>query len=212
MDSIQLKIMINRMKFGDVFIIVDDLLHTFNLYNLKYVPGTYIMTYVDLCESFFININFNLNHQNYILDLQKDNYSYFVRSCFDRSRPLKDVDQYPVKVEAYSNFLEKLNGFMCIYFEQYKTHIINQKSMGSNVSALKESKIKIVNSHELENRFVDFQKHRLQRSQLTQSNKTIKSHVLIPQVKMQPIYPRPPQIDNEGQIIIPKNYLDINYD
>ena len=211
MESIQLKININRLKYGDIFLIINDLIHTYDLYSFVPLPGHYLLIYVELCELFFATVNKNLEYQNYILKLTGKKYDSLVKECFNRSVYLKDKDQYKINKEIYTAFLTKLKEYMFIYLDQFKSQINQKITFESMNNALltENLNIKVITCNDLENHYSNFQNQRSQSLQLLKKTTAEpRDHKLLPKVKMQPIYPRPPMLGKNNEIVIPKNYLD----
>src|SRR6185437_9941845 len=94
MDQLQLKIHLNQFKYGPIFMITLGLIHSSNIYNLKTSDGEYCVPYTELCESFFETLIKEITYHNYILLLNRNNYSNLIENCMNKAIHLKNREYY----------------------------------------------------------------------------------------------------------------------
>ena len=203
--SMQLKINLNRLKYGNIFLFVLDIINQYNLFSVIIKSGNYSQRYIEFCESLFEVLIKEATYHNYILLLNSDNYDLFIDDCIDRSISIKDKYLYELNNENKIGLRKELKESLEVFLNQLKIQIKKQIEILSSQSEIEKTNIiEFITAQELENKFVKFQDKVLKKENNLKS-KSIKN---LPQVKMQPIHPRPPII-NDNEIIFQKNLLDL---
>ena len=203
--SFQWKINLNRLKYGNIFLLILDIINRYNLFSLVLKSGNCSQHYIEFCESLFEILIKEATYHNYILHLDPSSYDLFIDDCIDRSIPIKDKYLYELENESKIGLRKQLKVPLENFLIQLKIQIKKQIEIRSSQSEIeKPNIIEFITAHELENKFAKFEDKVLKKENKLKS-KSIKN---LPQVKMQPIHPRPPII-NDDQIIFQKNLLDL---
>ena len=199
MDRLQLKIHLNQFKYGYVFMVVLDMIHQFNIFNLP-KNESYSLPYIELCESFFEILIKEVTYHNYIIILKRDNYLSLITNCLDKAIYLRDKCSYVIDNSNQLTLCTRMEDPISVYLNglsnQIKIHIGTYPLATSQQNS---SKVSVITCSDLEKLAYSTEYDTVD----------LKVAPTMPSVKMQPIYPRVPLIGKDGGVIYQKNFLDI---
>jgi hypothetical protein len=220
---LQMKIRMNHLKWGPIFLVVLDIIYRCNIYNLS--GSAQDCQYVDLCESFFDTLIKEVHYHNYIIAMNTNNYSSLISNCIDKSIYLKDRQQYEINDETRDNLCTLLYDPISIYLIQLSNQLryqIGYQFQSAQYNAQQPPPPQTSHTtptlHPIQSGYQ--QSSQLQSNYSTsQPDKSyqvqqpeVPIHIYnrnLPDVKMQLIYPRIPVVDKLGHVTIQKNFLDI---
>ncbi len=204
MDDLKLRIHLNISKYGTIFTTILNFIYKSNIYNLDVISDNNSIIYIELCESFFDTLIREITYHNYILMLDHNKYFQFISTILEKSIHLKSKECYNIDNAKQKLLCELINEDLNDYFEQLKNQIrMHIKINPLNHSIKDHSYVKVVSFEDLE---LNWKKKRSKKK----SNSAYRiKYVGLPDIKMRVIYPKPPIIDDQGNIILQKNRLDI---
>ncbi len=235
MNPVQVKVYLNRLKFGVIFDVVLQAIVDVNLFGIdgpssSIGPSDPCREYVDLTESFFDNLVKEVTYHNYLVMLTPTDYDRIISNCIDKSIYLKDKAQFEIDLCDLDLVSQKIVGPVTQYLMQLakRTRLEIRSRSQPSYSQIEppissQNGLNIITLSELERNFDRLRGHlpiekmhresRRQKSVLKQSfilpNRCYPVTLEMPIIKMQPIFPRVPIIDENGRIVQQKNFLDI---
>src|SRR5438132_32200 len=99
MDQLQLKIHMGQFRYGAIYMIILDLIHQYNIFDLTIKDDEYYLPYVELCESFLEILIKEITYHNYIIMLDSDDYIHLIINCMEKAIYLKDKNAYEIQPE-----------------------------------------------------------------------------------------------------------------
>jgi hypothetical protein len=236
MNQVQMKVYLNRLKYGVIFDVVLQAIADVNLFGIdrslgSIEPNDPCIEYVDLSESFFDNLVKEVTYHNYLVMLTSTDYDRIISNCIDKSIYLKDKAQYEIDLCDLDLVSQKIIGPVTQYLMQLAKRVrleIRSKSQPAysqiDPPISSHPSLNIITVDELERKFDRLRGHlpieklhhesRRRKSVLKQSfilpSRCFPATLEIPTVKMQPIFPRVPLIDETGFIRQQKNLLDLD--